>query len=421
MLSVLILALAAVVAAVCAAADGAALAIAPEDTQRDPRLRPLVEARERTHRTLAFARLTAQLTAGASTAVALGLGRGRHAWWLDGLAAIVAAVVVVGLAEAGARAFGDAVGARAALALATTTRGVLIALAPVSALAKRLETALAHLLPPPSAGDQERAATAAQFRQVVAAEADVTHEGEQLLEGVFSLADVTVADIMVPRVDVIGIERDTPWADVLARVRATGLARFPVFRESLDQPLGVLYAKDLLPAVLAGHEPPDGWMHLLRPAGFIPTSKPIGEQLRAFQQSRTHLALVVDEYGGTAGLITIEDVLEEIVGEIRDERDTEDEHEIECEDAGARCWASGRLTLDALTESLGHDFRRDDVSTLGGLIVEALGRVPEAGEELTIDGYRMVVERVRRRGVARVYLERVEALAGRGFDPAGAR
>ena len=118
-----------------------------------------------------------------------------------------------------------------------------------------------------------------------------------------------------------------------------------------------------------------------------------------------HIAVVADEYGGTAGLVTIEDVLEELVGEIRDEYDDE-ERQVEHE-AGLRFWVSGRLTLDDLSEALSHDFRRDDVSTVGGLILELLGRVPRAGEALTVGPFKVIVERVVRRKIERVYLERL--------------
>jgi CBS domain containing-hemolysin-like protein len=175
--------------------------------------------------------------------------------------------------------------------------------------------------------------------------------------------------------------------------------------------IGILYAKDLLRPIIEGAPPPGGWTALVRPATFIPEGKTIDAQLRDFKASRTHIAIVVDEYGGTAGLVTIEDILEEIVGEIRDEHDRE-EQPIEAED-GRRFWVAGRVTLDDLSEALGHRFEREDVTTVGGLIFNLLGRVPRAGEELTLDGFRVVVERVVRRRIDRVYFERLEQLAER--------
>ena len=172
--------------------------------------------------------------------------------------------------------------------------------------------------------------------------------------------------------------------------------------------IGILYAKDLLPFVIDDDEPMLGWQTLVRPATFIPTSKAIDAQLRDFKASRTHIAIVSDEFGGTAGLVTIEDVLEEIVGEIHDEYDVE-EPEIERE-GGRRFWVSGRLSLSELSELLGQDFVEEDITTVGGLVYETFGRVPRAGESVVIRAYKMVVERVRGRRIERVYFERVRTL-----------
>jgi CBS domain containing-hemolysin-like protein len=142
---------------------------------------------------------------------------------------------------------------------------------------------------------------------------------------------------------------------------------------------------------------------------FIPTIKTIDAQLRDFKSSRTHIAIVSDEYGGTAGLVTIEDVLEEIVGEIRDEYDVE-EPAVEREGA-ARFWVAGGVPADELLEMIGVDFGVDDVTTVGGLVYALFGRVPRAGESVTRAGVRVVVERVRRRRIERVYFERLQPAA----------
>jgi CBS domain containing-hemolysin-like protein len=213
---------------------------------------------------------------------------------------------------------------------------------------------------------------------------------------------------MVPRVDVVAIERGAPWSEVVDRVRSSEHSRLPVYIETIDEIVGVLYAKDLLPSVVDGEPPAGGWEPLVRPATIIPTTKRVDEQLRDFRASRSHMAVVVDEYGGTAGIVTIEDVLEEIVGEIRDEHDVE-EQPIERE-GDRRFWVSARVTLDELSDVLGHDFRHEEVSTVGGLVYELLGRVPRAGEQLTIGPFRVIVERVVRRQIRRVYFERLETV-----------
>jgi len=219
---------------------------------------------------------------------------------------------------------------------------------------------------------------------------------------------------MVPRVDIVGVDSTTPWSEVLDRIRSSEHARFPVFEETLDDVTGILYSKDLLPYVIADEEPADGWLGLARPATFIPVSKPIDDQLRDFQASRTHIAIVSDEFGGTAGLVTIEDIIEEIVGEIRDEYDVE-EPDIKQEGA-SRYWVSGRVPVDDLAERLETHFGVHDVTTVGGLVYELFGRVPRSGEALVRDGYRIVVERVRRRRIERVYFEKLETVGSTGQE-----
>ena len=276
---------------------------------------------------------------------------------------------------------------------------------PVLGLTARLEAALLARFPAPMPDAAARAVSQSRFREVVSSGADVGRREQALLHGVFSLGDTCVRDVMVPRVDVIGIGHETPWSEVLDRVRSSEHARFPVYAETIDDVTGILYAKDLLPAVIGDEEPREGWLSLVRPAQFIPGTKSLGDQLRDFKASHAHIAIVVDEYGGTAGLITIEDVLEEIVGDINDEYDVE-EPEVE-QEGRDRFWVSARVTLDELSRLLQQGFDDEDVATVGGLIYQRLGRVPRAGEQLTIDGFRVVVERVVRRRVRRVYFERL--------------
>jgi putative hemolysin len=291
-------------------------------------------------------------------------------------------------------------------------RALATALRPAVALGAGLDRALQTIIPSNSANESDRETSTEQFREVVAAEADVSSAEEELIHGVFSLGETEVHEIMVPRVDIVGIDATTPWSEVLDRVRSSEHARFPVFRETLDDVTGILYAKDILPAIIADEEPPAGWLSLVRAPAFIPVSKRIDEQLREFQSSRTHIAIVSDEYGGTAGLVTIEDILEEIVGEIRDEYDVE-EPQIKQEGTG-RYWVSGLLPLDELSEILEVDFGVEDVSTVGGLVYALFNRVPKSGEALVHAGFRIVVERVHRRRIERVYFERLEPAATPG-------
>ncbi len=396
---------AAIHAGLCAFADGALLGIDADEPVADPSVRALLARRERVHRALAFARILAQLIAGAATSVAL-----LHSDWVPAALLspliVVAGIALVGIAEVGARAAGDARGERGLRAVLPVIDGVEIVCAPAVGFGAWADAALHRILPPPPLDESDREDAVERFREVVAAEADASDDGEVLLHGVFSLGDTEAQDIMIPRVDIVGIERDTAWSEVVDKVRSAKHSRLVVFDGTLDEVVGVLYAKDLLPALLEDEEPPGGWRALVRPTLFIPATKSVETQLREFRATRRHLAIVVDEFGGTAGMITLEDVLELIVGDIQDEGDVE-LPEVEREEGG-RLWLDARVTLDALSDLTGHDFRRGDVATVGGLVMEVLGRVPRAGESLIVDGFKLVAERVVRRRIQRVYLEPME-------------
>ena len=392
------------IATLAAAADGALLGGEP-DPEPAPSVVGALRGRERAHRALALSRVLAHLLAGAALARGLGIHRGDG---LRGAAiALAAALAVVILVEGIARSLGFVTAPRFILAFAPLVRALEVLLSPVLRLGVALDSLFERLMPAPTIEEraEQREEATEQFRQVVAAEADVTRDEAALIHGVFSLGDTAVREVMVPRVDIVGIDSTTRWSEAVDRVRSSEHARFPVYDETLDNVIGILYAKDLLPFVIDDDEPMRGWQTLVRPATFIPTSKPIDAQLRDFKASRTHIAIVSDEFGGTAGLVTIEDVLEEIVGEIRDEYDVE-EPEVEHEE-GRRFWVSGRLSLDELSERLGQNFVEEDITTVGGLVYETFGRVPRAGESSVIGSYKMVVERVRGRRIERVYFERV--------------
>ena len=390
-----------VVAVLFAVADGALLGLSE---QRDalPASPRLLTDPEHGHRALIFGRRTALLVTGMALAAALDLADRPR--WGSGLALFIVIGLLVVAADSVARTIGHTVGARALAAVSPVVRPVLWLVTPFTSLGRRVDRAFRSLGPSTSFEEAHDEATE-QFREVVSAEADVSRYERALLNRVFSLGDTEVREIMVPRVDIVGVERTAPWSEMLDRVRSSEHARFPVYDDTLDHVVGVLYAKDLLPSVIADEPPPEGWASLMRTATFIPTTKPADEQLRDFKASRSHIAIVVDEYGGTAGLVTIEDVLEEIVGEIRDEYDVE-EPEVE-QEGESRYWISGRVSLDDLSALLDRDFRREDITTVGGLMYDVLGRVPRAGESLVLNGYRVVVERVRRRRVERVYFERI--------------
>jgi CBS domain containing-hemolysin-like protein len=402
-----IAAVAILAAALFACADSALLAV--HASESEPPTSAGFAERDRAHRALSMARVLGYIVAGAAFAQALRLSD------LEGfprvLAVTVVAIVACTLSEGVARAIGYSKAAGVHAGLAPVVRAVSFALRPAVTLGAAIDRTLMMLIPVVSDED-EREASAEQFLEVVASEAEVSSAEEELIHGVFSLGETEVHEIMVPRVDIVGIEDVTPWSEVLDRIRSSEHARFPVYRETIDEVTGILYAKDVLPAILSDEEPAGGWLSLARAPSFIPTSKRIDAQLREFQATRAHIAIVSDEYGGTAGLVTIEDILEEIVGEIRDEYDVETP-DIE-QDGSTRFWVAGRLSLDELSERLDANFEVEDVATVGGLVYTLFGRVPKAGESITHAGFRIVVERVRRRRVERVYFERLTTASAAG-------
>ena len=227
-----------------------------------------------------------------------------------------------------------------------------------------------------------------------------------MLLGVFALADTMVSEVMTPRVDVLGLDCAASFEDTVRAVAAAEHARLPAYDEDLDHIVGVLYAKDLIPALFGADAPGSNWRSLVRPVDIVPETKTLDAQLRDFQRGPSHLAVVVDEFGGTAGIVTLEDVLEEIVGEIRDEYDTGEQPEIVAQGPGV--WlVDGRALLEAVSEAVGAPLVHEDVSTIGGLVYTALGRVPVAGERVELQGFRATVEQVARRRIRRLKLERL--------------
>lgn len=227
-----------------------------------------------------------------------------------------------------------------------------------------------------------------------------------MLNGVFTLGETTVAEVMTPRLDISAVESSADWKVVVDSLGRSDHARILVYTDDLDNVDGILFAKDLTPAVAGIADAPADWREFVRPAQFVPESKVLTSQLRDFQQWRSGLAVVVDEFGGTSGLITLEDVLEEIVGEIHGEYEVDVEPAVEKEGED-RFWVDGRLPLDDLSELLGEIVEREEVTTVGGLVYSELGRVPRPGEEFRIEGFRIVVEQIVKRRIRRVYFERL--------------
>lgn len=225
-----------------------------------------------------------------------------------------------------------------------------------------------------------------------------THE---MAMGIFSLKEMTVAEVMTPRIDIVSVRADADEATVVQTLRRSEHARLLVDEGSLDSVVGILYAKDVLPRLGDDTATLPRWQDLIRPAAFVPEGKTLERQLRDFQRGVGHIAVVVDEYGGTAGLVTLEDILEQIVGEIQDEYDIDEAVPLTHHDDG-HLTVQGGVALADLETEIGHDFEREDVATVGGLVFAELGRVPRSGEAIEVDGWRFVADLVIRRRVRRV-------------------
>ncbi|MBP7620719.1 MAG: HlyC/CorC family transporter, partial [Gemmatimonadales bacterium] len=242
-------------------------------------------------------------------------------------------------------------------------------------------------------------ATTEQARAVGTAPDRITPQ--EMAEGVFSLAEMTVSEVMTPRLDIIAVDVAETEAAVVNTLRRSEHARLLVFDDHPDAVVGVIYAKDILPRLRPVIAPRGAWQELIRPAAFVPEAKRLDRQLRDFQRGPGHLAVVVDEFGGTAGLVTLEDILEQIVGEIRDEHDTDEVQPVQRHPDG-HLTVQGGVALADLEAEIEHDFARDDVATVGGLVLAEFGRVPRAGEVVTVDGWQIAVEVITRRRVRRV-------------------
>lgn len=340
------------------------------------------------HRAFQVSRLALIVLAGVAASEAVG-------WWYRPALSGLGVVIVVGgllflLADAVPRSVGM-LAPDAAAAAATVARHTLLPFRPLIALVGVIERLLQRLLPRPAATDQPALGPTQR----------------DMLLGVFAMGDTSVADIMTPRIDVTAVDSQASTEEVLDLMRRGGHLRIPVFDGTLDNVIGILHVRDLVPAAAGAADMPERWQDRIRPAEFVPESKTLATQLRDFVRGSSHLAIVVDEFGGTAGLVTLGDIMEEIAGDIRDEVGDDEEPAVE-QQGDDRFWVEGSVTLDQLSALLGDVFERDGVSTVGGLIYSELGRVPSPGEELRIGEFRVVVQRVVRRRVRRVYFERLE-------------
>jgi putative hemolysin len=246
----------------------------------------------------------------------------------------------------------------------------------------------------------------------LAVEEDVIEEEERaLIESVIALGDTVVREVMVPRTDMVVVNTHFRVADAMEVVILNGFSRLPCSGESIDDVIGIVHAKDLMRAERDGHE--DRTVdELVRPARYVPETKRVAELLREMQVERFHMAIVVDEYGGTAGLVTLEDIIEELLGEIVDEFDVEDPM-IEPLPGGA-VRVNARMQLDEVNELLHASLPEGDWDSIGGLLLSSIGRVPAENEWVDVDGWRLTAQRVQGRRIGRVRIEQLPDAAPAG-------
>ncbi|MEA3337778.1 MAG: hemolysin family protein [Chloroflexota bacterium] len=232
----------------------------------------------------------------------------------------------------------------------------------------------------------------------------IEDDEKEMIAGIFELGHTLVREVMVPRIDIAAIGEDTTLRDALDVFINAGHSRIPVYRDNIDNVLGVLYAKDLLPSYRDGqHDVPI--VQLMRPAYFVPESKKVDDFLNELQQRKVHMALVVDEYGGIAGVVTIEDLIEEIVGEIQDEYDTEVPMVVQ--EGENEYLFEARVDLDDASKVLGIELPTDESDTLGGFIYSQLGSMPIVGSQVDYGNYRFVVRTVSGRRIHQVKATRL--------------
>jgi CBS domain containing-hemolysin-like protein len=327
------------------------------------------------------------------------------AFWSAVLVVLVSALITLALGELlpEALALRDPEGWAIAVAPAIAVLEWL--LAPLSRLAQRLSATLAQ---PFGGRGVVPIVTEEEIKTMVDAGEEggaIEQEEKQMIYSIFQFGDTLAREVMVPRIDMVAMDVNTPIPQAVDLILKVGHSRIPVYEESTDNILGLLYAKDLLRVWHEGGGE-RSLRDLLRPAYFVPEAKKLDDLLDELQRQRVHIALVVDEYGGIAGLVTLEDIVEEIVGEIRDEYDEAEEARVEPVGDGEYV-LDGRIDLDDVNDLLDADLPRDTADTLGGFVYSELGRVPQAGERLEAGGLELVVQEVAGRRIRKIRARRL--------------
>jgi CBS domain containing-hemolysin-like protein len=276
---------------------------------------------------------------------------------------------------------------------APLVRSLYAVLGPIPGWLVRLGSAVA----PGAPADNEAFFSEEEFRELVdrASESDVIEDNEaELIQSVFDFGDTLVRSVMVPRTDILTIDSGSSLRRAMSLFLRSGYSRIPIIGENTDQILGIVYLKDVAAVLhnLGPDQEPPAVDELAREVRYVPDSKPVSDLLRELQKESTHVAIVIDEYGGTAGLVTLEDLIEEIVGEIVDEYDTESAEAVALGDGSYR--VSARMSIDDLGELFDLELDDDEVDTVGGLLAKALGRVPIVGSTVQVHGLSLRADRL---------------------------
>jgi CBS domain containing-hemolysin-like protein len=316
-----------------------------------------------------------------------------HSWGMLALVAL-AAVVVFALLDALPRLIVAGAPEAWGLRLVPVVGGLRAVFGPLAWAVDRSLRAVVH-----TNGDDEADQTDEILRLAeIETDGDIEEDEREMIRGIIQLDETTAREIMAPRIDIVGLDVNETLDDALKLIVARGFSRIPLYDETIDNILGIVYAKDLLRCVTEDRKP--ALKDIARPAYFIPESKRVDELLAELRQSKVHIAIVVDEYGGTAGLVTIEDLLEEIVGEIQDEYDREEAPIERVSDVEAILDA--RVSIDALHELFGVEIDDEDYDSIGGFVYHHLGKVPVAGDEVRVDGLTLRVLSVLGRRIKKV-------------------
>ncbi|OGF98992.1 MAG: hypothetical protein A3F83_07345 [Candidatus Glassbacteria bacterium RIFCSPLOWO2_12_FULL_58_11] len=334
---------------------------------------------------------------------------GREAGWSEKLTYLVAVIgmtlILLVFGEVSPKVYAMANARKQAMNVTWFIRGWLMIFRPVIGILVRF-----------NAWFKGRFASAREDRQILeeelklmvdisAEQGDLEQEEKTMIHNIFELSETMVREIMVPRTDILGISLDTPLDEVVKFVQEMGHSRYPVYEGDLDNLRGILYAKDLLDYSYQFRKI-NSMAELLHEIYYVPEAKRCGETLRDFQKRHQYMGIVVDEYGGTEGLVTVEDIMEEIIGEIQDEHDEEEPLIVEMEPG--QYLVDGKINIEDLSETLGVRLEGEGYESLGGYILSRFGRLPHAGEFFEAENYRFTITKLSKLRIWKVRIDRLD-------------